>query len=161
MENNLVDDMEEDYFSISNILQGLRLGKYREKLSTDLAYSFSGKITDFNAWTRALSSRDMMAWTNCQGNLNPDLGEIIYHLSFILYHLSFILYHLSQWTGRHSPGSCQVSLRLRIVWRGSAPPSPLVGFFNPTQLSSTAATTLATCSTRTWGSATPRRPTSS
>ena len=34
VENNLVDDMEEDYFSISNILQGLRLGKYREELST-------------------------------------------------------------------------------------------------------------------------------
>ena len=42
VENNLVDDMEEDYFSIKNILQGLRLGKYRESLSTELAYSFTG-----------------------------------------------------------------------------------------------------------------------
>lgn len=74
VENNLVDDMEEDYFSISNILQGLRLGKYREELSTDLAYSFSGRITDFNAWSGALSSQDMIAWTNCVGNFNPDLG---------------------------------------------------------------------------------------
>ena len=93
VENNLVDDMEEDYFSIDNILQGLRLGKYREQLSTELAYSFSGKITDFNVWSRALGHQDMIAWTKCQAaNLNPDLGESISHLfifSFLISNFSF------------------------------------------------------------------------
>ena len=161
MENNLVDDMEEDYFSIDNILQGLRLGKYREQLSTELAYSFSGKITDFNVWSRALGHQDMIAWTNCQAaNLNPDLGEIISHLftlSFLISHFSFLV----QLTGRHRPGSSQVYLRFRIVWRRSVTGGHRDGSSSRTRPSSTAASTPATCSTPTWASATPGRRTTS
>ena len=70
-----MDDMEEDYFDVSKILQELRLGRYIETEGSDFAYSFSGRITDFNIWSRPLSSRDSLDWTRCKRNVKPDLGE--------------------------------------------------------------------------------------
>ena len=70
-----MDDMEEAYFDASKILDELRLGRYIETEGSDFAYSFSGRITDFNIWSRPLSSRDSLDWTRCKRNVKPDLGE--------------------------------------------------------------------------------------
>ena len=72
VDGNKVDDMEEEYFNINQILERLRLGKYMEP-----GHSFSGKVTDVNVWSRALSSNELLIWTTCEGKLSPDIGKNI------------------------------------------------------------------------------------
>ena len=75
VDGNLVDDLEDDFFSSTNILSGMRLGRYLERNGEDFSYSFTGKITDFNAWSTSLASQDLLDWTRCKKKLNPDLGK--------------------------------------------------------------------------------------
>ena len=70
VDGNLVDDMEEDYFNINQILEQLRLGQYVET-----GYSFSGKVTDVNLWSRSLSPREVLDWARCERKLSPDIVD--------------------------------------------------------------------------------------
>ena len=76
VENNLVEELEDEHFQTGKIVEGLRLGQYILS-DREYAYSFSGKITDFNAWSERLRPQYLKDWMNCdQTFLNklPDLG---------------------------------------------------------------------------------------
>ena len=78
VENNLVEGLEDQHFHTGKIVQQLRLGQY---LLSDFeyAYSFSGKITDFNLWSQALASDHLQDWMNCDTKdlyPEPDLGRL-------------------------------------------------------------------------------------
>ena len=97
VEDNLVEGLEEVHFNTRRIIEVLRLGKYILE-DKDYAYSFSGKITDFNAWSERLRPQYLKDWMNCdQTFLNklPDLG--LSCRADILTHWIF------QLTGTHRP----------------------------------------------------------
>ena len=76
-----MEGLEDDNFNTRKIMEDLRLGKYIIE-NKDYAYSFSGKITDFNAWSEPLDSDYLKGWMNCHEksmNKTPDLG-IKYYL---------------------------------------------------------------------------------
>ena len=76
IENSLVEGLESEHFNTRKIVEKLRLGQY---ILSDrvYAYSFSGRITDFNVWSQPLDSEYLKNWMNCEKrNLYPapDLG---------------------------------------------------------------------------------------
>ena len=81
IENSLVEGLEEEHFNTQKIVEKLRLGQY---LLSDrvYAYSFSGKITDFNGWSQSLDSDYLEDWMNCEEKVlypAPDLGWLNRH----------------------------------------------------------------------------------
>ena len=76
VEHNQVEGLEDDNFNTRKIMEDLRLGKYIEQ-NKYYAFSFSGRITDFNAWSEPLDSEYLKRWMNCDETFltkHPDLG---------------------------------------------------------------------------------------
>ena len=75
VENSQVEGLDDPHFNTRKILEDLRLGRYILQ-DEHWAYSFSGKITDFNAWTERLDPEHLKDWMNCQSvtDKHPDLG---------------------------------------------------------------------------------------
>ena len=81
VENNLVEELEEEHFKTGKIVTDLRLGQYI-LADREYAYSFSGKITDFNGWSQSLDSDYLEDWMNCEEKVlypPPDLGWLDTH----------------------------------------------------------------------------------
>ena len=81
VENNLVEELEEEHFKTGKIVTDLRLGQYILS-DREYAYSFSGKITDFNGWSQSLDSDYLEDWMNCEEKVlypPPDLGWLDTH----------------------------------------------------------------------------------
>ena len=76
VENNLVEGLEEEHFQTRKIVEKLRLGQYILP-ERKYAYSFAGKMTDFNVWSQPLDSDYLRDWMNCEKKVlypEPDLG---------------------------------------------------------------------------------------